>query len=656
MHFATPLPHLPVVLLLATWIGLFVSLRATRRSRFESLAIASVAWGACIWFLTELLSRTGHLNHRGVVVCWSLAALTALASGWMLQRRFAPEPEGPLRTPPASITDRLVIALLVVVLLGIAAVGLLTPIMDWDAQHYHIPRMLYWVQNGSIDHYPTANPRQLFMGPWPAFVQLHLYLLAGSDRLAHLLQWMCMVGSVALASAIARQLGGHRPAMITAAVLVATLPMGIMQAGTALTDYVTAFWLLVLVFLGLCTVSLDRISTVNQLAIGGALGLAVLTKGTAVPIAAPFVVTWIGVRLRRNSSSTWRTIVLASLVALALNASHFARNQKVFGHISGPVEHRKLVLNESFDPRLILSNLIRQTLVHIGTDDPAQARPQLAVSNYLHRILGVADGDPRNSHVGQTLHIAPMRRVDFLAGNPAHLLLYLVCGLWLCLVGFRRVSPRLLAYSACLLAAAILFVAMFKYQHTISRLQLPLFVLVAPACAVIVADHWSRKSASVITLLFLLLSIPWVFFAERRPLLGSRSILRLSQDELLYNMNGTYKGSAQQIAKIVTRRKTRVLGLITHGSSLEYFLWHELNQYGAMPDIVNLVPPEGLAPKPDVKPRLPFRPKYVAWLRVPTNAPPSIQIHRRIYHRKRYWRWGPDSLYERERPHSKKQR
>jgi 4-amino-4-deoxy-L-arabinose transferase-like glycosyltransferase len=521
--------------------------------------------------------------------------------------------------------------------------------MSWDAQHYHLPRILYWVQNGSIEHYPTANARQLFMGPWSAFVQLHLYLLAGSDRLAHLLQWFSMVGSVILGAGVARQLGGRRAGALTAATLIATLPMGILQASTALVDYVTAFWLLVLVFLGLQTLSLDQIDWLDRFALGGALGLAILTKGTAVPFAAPFVAVWVGVRLRRGLRTTWRSLAVASVVALALNASHFARNHAVFDHFSGAEDHRKLVLNESYGPRLALSNLLRQALVHIGTSDPKQARLQLAFSNYVHRVIGVADGDPRNSLVGQTLHIEPLRRVDYLTGNPAHLLLYLVCGLWLTLTRFRHTTGKILLYGTCLLGAAVLLATMFKYQHTISRLQLPLFVLAAPWCATIVANYWPKKWALTVSLLFLLISVPWVFFAERKPLLGNQSVLRLPREDLLYKNNETYRRSTHGIAKEVRRRKVSVLGLLTHGSSLEYFLWYELNNYGSMPRIVNLVPPPGLAPTPDIKPKKNRRPRYVAWLRTPKEAPISIQLHRRSYSRKRYWRWGPESLYKKDR-------
>ena len=81
--------------------------------------------------------------------------------------------------------------------------------MAWDALSYHVPRFLYWIQYGSIEHFPTPNARLLFMAPWPAFVQMQIYLLAGSDRLANILQWLSLGGCVVAAAATARALGAQ---------------------------------------------------------------------------------------------------------------------------------------------------------------------------------------------------------------------------------------------------------------------------------------------------------------------------------------------------------------------------------------------------------------------------------------------------------------
>jgi len=95
---------------------------------------------------------------------------------------------------------------------------------------------MHWAQNASVSHYPTANLRQLQFGPAAEYILLHLQVLSDSDRWANLVQWLAMVGSVALASLLARHWGAGRSGEWLAGILVATLPMGILQSSTTQND------------------------------------------------------------------------------------------------------------------------------------------------------------------------------------------------------------------------------------------------------------------------------------------------------------------------------------------------------------------------------------------------------------------------------------
>ena len=129
----------------------------------------------------------------------------------------------------------------------LALIGLLTPTMNWDSLTYHLPRVMHWAQQSSVRHYPTDCISQLQMGPFSAFLQTHLFLLWGSDRLANLIQWAAMAGCAIVAPWVALQLAPSPGAnstrlQVLAALLVVTLPTGVVEAVTPQTDYVTAFW------------------------------------------------------------------------------------------------------------------------------------------------------------------------------------------------------------------------------------------------------------------------------------------------------------------------------------------------------------------------------------------------------------------------------
>ncbi len=73
---------------------------------------------------------------------------------------------------------------------------------------------------------------------------LHLYVLAGGDRFVNFIEWFSMVGSVIAVSFIAFRFGAGNRGQWLASLFVATLPMGIVQASSSMTDYVVAFWIL----------------------------------------------------------------------------------------------------------------------------------------------------------------------------------------------------------------------------------------------------------------------------------------------------------------------------------------------------------------------------------------------------------------------------
>src|SRR5207249_2498683 len=232
---------------------------------------------------------------------------------------------------------------LIIVLTGIAFVvvtvgliALIAPPNNWDSMTYHMSRVAHWIQNRSVDFYPTSIPRQLYQNPWAEFVIMNLQALSGGDRFANLVQWYSMLGSIVGVTVIAKQLGADPRGQIFAAVIAATIPEGILQASSTQNDYVESFWILCL------SHYVIRLNTKPNLAssIGAAssLGLAILTKATAYVWAFPFLL-W----LFLSGLKTWRwklakVAIVIALIAVAINVDHYARNFKLYGSLIGPAQ------------------------------------------------------------------------------------------------------------------------------------------------------------------------------------------------------------------------------------------------------------------------------------------------------------------------------
>src|SRR5262249_25807561 len=142
-----------------------------------------------------------------------------------------------------------------VLFLGVIALEF--PTTTGDSLTYHLARIMHWMQNQSVAHYPTHNCRQNELGPWSEFATVTLHLLWGNDRLVNLVQWFAMLSCVLTAPFLAVQLMVGRapteppenPATVArgrrltafTALLMVTLPISIVEAVTTQTDYTTAF-------------------------------------------------------------------------------------------------------------------------------------------------------------------------------------------------------------------------------------------------------------------------------------------------------------------------------------------------------------------------------------------------------------------------------
>lgn len=292
------------MLALALLAGVF---RGWGRGVRESLLLAAPAGMLFVVAVNETLTLCHGLTRTGLIAAWSGLVAVLLAAAWRERRRAGTAvtaAAGPATPPPRHCWRGLVLLLpLSLMLAMVAVIAVIAPPNNWDSMAYHMARVMHWIQNQGIGHYPTHITRQVFMPPAAEWVILHLQLLSGSDRFANLVQWGALTGCVVGVSWIARLLGARYWGQIFAAVAAGTLPMALLQASSTQNDLVCAFWLVCGAAAGLNTVRGTAsgmpapASGAGQpwwpvAATGTSFGLALLTKGTAYPYALPFLL-WI---------------------------------------------------------------------------------------------------------------------------------------------------------------------------------------------------------------------------------------------------------------------------------------------------------------------------------------------------------------------------
>src|ERR1051326_4401672 len=192
-----------------------------------------------------------------------------------LYRHRPPAPRMPVR--PLETAICVVIAAIVA---GVGVTAWRSAPNSYDALSYHLPRVVYWAQSGSVSFFPTSYLSQISLQPLAEYLMLHTWLLSGGDRWVNLLTSAAFVGCIVGTSSIAAALGGGSKQQVWSALFCATLPNAITQASGPKNDTLLAFWLAAMVYFALRR---DAPFT------GLALGLALTTKGTAYLFAPPLL-------------------------------------------------------------------------------------------------------------------------------------------------------------------------------------------------------------------------------------------------------------------------------------------------------------------------------------------------------------------------------
>ncbi len=314
------------------------------------------------------------------------------------------------------------------------------------------------------------------MPPFAEFIGLHLMILSRGDAWANLVQWFALVQTMSAVSLICRDLGWPRRSQLLAALLLATLPMAVLQSGTPKNDLVVSFWLC---NVGWWCVRLwtGRPWSLSQSGLfGSALGLLLLTKGTGYLFGLPVALLGgVGLLTRLR----WRAVPAGALMVVAillLNAGHVTRKYRAFGSVFGQECGTR---NKIHSPAVVASNLLRNLALHLGTPSDWWNRRLSQAVKHSHQWLGIDRADPRSTFCPEAADPARMfyaPGIEDLAGTPIHVGLLL--GLLVLLpLGWHRLSRSQQLFLLLSGACGLVFCVGLKWQVWHARLHLPLLCL-----------------------------------------------------------------------------------------------------------------------------------------------------------------------------------
>jgi 4-amino-4-deoxy-L-arabinose transferase-like glycosyltransferase len=596
------------VISLLTCTGIFY---LSSQSRFRlSFIKACLLHGVLIVLVTELLSLTADVTYSAVGIFWMiLAAIHLVVLIYLLRKETISKHQGfELLNLPRLIwinpvrhfkqnngLDQAIAVgiILILIICGITAV-LATP-NNYDSMTYHLPRIMHWIQNHSVAHYPTSNLRQISFPPGSAYILMHFHLLAGGDYAANTLQWIAFAGSILSISLISKVLIGA-DIQLFAGLLCATFPMAIMQSTTTQNDLLVSFWLLSAV----CLILHHQNSRIqDNLWLGAALGLAVVTKPTGIIFGIPIAI-WMAIREIRQSSyvdrnwisslgASFKSLVIIFGFTCTLSLPSWIRNIQIFDSFLGdPAGTRNTVFNFS----TICSNLLRTASLNM----PVEIVWQGVVS--LHHRLGWNIADQATTFSGN--NFLPETTREYLrpsedsVGSPLYLILFFAALLY---IGWRLFDQRnraaieraslseIFRFALIVIGLGLgLYVSLLKWQIWANRLLLPFFLLSIPVVAFFIQQAWTIRGKTLLAGTLICMGVSYGLVPVHHPLVSlpkaksaaedPRSILMMRREDGYLTVHG--KGLASKYINAVDKianSPCREIGIVDDGDGLEYPLW-----------------------------------------------------------------------------------
>ena len=534
---------------------------------------AAIVWGSVVALSTEIFSLFKLLTFEWVFGLWLVADILLLI---MYLKLNSVKPNIPSNND--SELSGFILWLLGGVSFIFAAVGLIaivSPPNNWDSMTYHMSRVVHWMQNRCVEHYPTSYVPQLYHPPGAEFAIMHFQIISGGDRFANLIQWLSMVGSAIAVSLIAKQLGANLRGQVFAAVFAATLPMGILQGSSTQNDYAVCFWIVCFVSCGLAGMSAG-ITLSNTLKIGATLGLALLTKTTAYLFSLPFIIWFIIVGIKRYHHKMLPPILTIAAVTLILNVGHYWRNYDLFGYaIGAPQSFTKEYKIEIFTLPTFLSNIIRNLAMHTGTSISRINGLIVAVVKVLHKILGILPNDPRVTWPpGQVYALTTPSFNENNATNPIHFWLIFASVILVFNPPKLRKIKIVIVYLTATISTFLLLCLLLKLQPWQSRHHLTIFVLFAPIFGLTLSQLSNYKIANYIVVILIFMSLPWISHNKFRPLMGEKNIFNSSRNELYFTSRPNIEFAYDRAVNFVKSQNCTDIGLsFWSKNTWEYPLW-----------------------------------------------------------------------------------
>lgn len=317
------------LLILAGAIAAVLVGLALRLPSLVSTVLASyLAWVVNLGLVTLVLSPFRQVDRGGLAVAEGILLAGAFAA-WWLRGRYFPS-FAPARAALAEVASSpwtLLFLIAVVALLGYElALGLTMPSNNWDAYTYHLARVAAWAHHGGVYWIPDAPTDRLNeFQPLAEQQILFLFVARGGDQLYAVPQFLAELAILLAVYGCSRRLGYNVRPSASAAFLLATFSLFVLESSTAQNDLVAAS------FPVIAACFLLSGGPVEAALAGAAASLGLGAKLTTVVVWP--VLAWLAVV--RGRRTVWLAVAGVGVGLLAIGCWSYVLNLAHTGHVLG---------------------------------------------------------------------------------------------------------------------------------------------------------------------------------------------------------------------------------------------------------------------------------------------------------------------------------
>ncbi|MDX2064073.1 MAG: hypothetical protein SFY70_13525 [Bacteroidia bacterium] len=509
--------------------------------------------------ITELLSAIGGVTRQNYLVAYGLLLVVVLAGcavGWKRKGIVRP------RLGPAPWFAYAGLGML----LGLTLLaGLLTPPNSTDFLTYHLPRVEHWLQNQTVQFYPTGDLRQVTIAPGYAYQLVVLRALGGYGWL-FLPQWVCYGLLAVAASLLVQAHGGTGRGQLLGAGFALCIPIVAAQAPGTFNDLqvgaaiATTVWLLVLPM----PWTLER-----GLWLGLAAGTALWLKSTAVFYFLP-IGLWVAYNQLGNRRF-WQVACVAVALGGFLNLGLWLRNLQAVGHPLGDAPALQPYTTQAQPtPATALSTYLRFQSAQLMVPGQPQINGWIAqLVALLHRPLGLSADDPRTTlaDVGRYSTFSPTLDEPQVPNLTVYLAV-LVATLW----AVTRRKWYWVGYALVLQAVLLLMSLLLLWQPWATRFLGVWYVLYTPLVVTWFVGRRTRTQWLVGVVVWGFATLVALRCYPHRLLPGGSSVWRTDLENIL-----AYRpeelNAYRQIADTLAKHRVTEVGLHLGFNTLTGPLW-----------------------------------------------------------------------------------